>query len=609
MANSPIRVLVVAGSGRRETNCPAADSKAVFFAERVKEKLPKDWVVDVLNLGNDYVLPKIQSCNACVSTSMALCVWPCNCYKRHSFSEPDLMWDEDVYGRIYAADAILVCSPVNWYTMTSNLKLMFDRLVCANGGNPDEDLIGHKDGELAAKLEHSPEWKELSVNHLEGRTAGFFIYGDEGGDEIDSDGRPKILRHKEYFNPEGETRLGSTTKFYGPLIWQCRYSGIEVPESLVKQVAFGGGGKYSDNQIRHVKKNKEVLEKFDSWVNNVKVHVEKKGKVPLSKYPVPFRKPDSAMHPFLRQLQLLARTVLGNLYLHSIGYFASRYYSKKLRLFKHYQERGMKDVVKKIYGKIAKKEQKSCCGPTCCSENNKSVSEKLGYTKEELASIPEGSNMGLGCGNPVALASLKEGETVVDLGSGGGLDVFLAARKVGPRGKAIGIDMTQEMLDKANKNAARSGLKNVEFKLGDIENIPLEDNTADCIISNCVINLAEDKQKVFNEAFRILKPGGRLMVSDMVLLLELPKKLVECPELYAGCIAGALLKDDYIGKIKTAGFSSIEVQKEDPVSVTDYIGSDKVIGELSKDMSADDLKKIDETVVSVKISARKGAAK
>jgi len=138
-----MRIFVVAGSSRRKTNCPAADSKASFFAERIKEKLSTDWTVDILNIGNDYVLPKIQSCNGCVSTSMALCVWPCNCYKRHDFFEPDLMWDEDVYGRIYAADAILICSPINWYGPTSSIKLIFDRLVCANGGNPREDLIMH----------------------------------------------------------------------------------------------------------------------------------------------------------------------------------------------------------------------------------------------------------------------------------------------------------------------------------------------------------------------------------------------------------------------------------------------------------------------------------
>ncbi|PJC48858.1 MAG: hypothetical protein CO035_01265 [Candidatus Omnitrophica bacterium CG_4_9_14_0_2_um_filter_42_8] len=334
VTDKKMRVLVIAGSSRRVTNCPAADSKAKFFAERAKEKMPKDWVIDIFNAGNDYVLPKIQSCNACVSTSMALCVWPCNCYERHSFFEPDLMWDEDLYGRIYAADAIMVCAPVNWYNVTSSIKLLFDRLVCANGGNPDEKLIGHKDGALAAQLEHSPKWKELSVNHLEGRTAAFFTYGDEGGDEPADDGRPAILRHKEYFDPAEEAKMGYVSYFYGPVIWQCRHSGIETPERLIKQVAFGKGGKYSDNQIEELKEDKATLDEFDAWVKDVEEFVLKKGKVPPSKYPVPLRRPDSDMRPFLRQLQLLVRMVLGNLWLHSAGYFVSRYYAKKLRLYK-----------------------------------------------------------------------------------------------------------------------------------------------------------------------------------------------------------------------------------------------------------------------------------
>lgn len=327
-----MRVLVIAGSSRKATNCPAADSKASFFAARVKEKLPQNWVVDIFNIANDYVLPKIQSCNACVSTSMALCVWPCNCYKPHSFTEPDLMWDEDLYGRIYAADAIMICAPVNWYNATSSIKLMFDRLVCANGGNPREDLIKHKDANLAAKLEHSPAWKSLSLNHLEGRTAAFFIYGDEGGDELAQDGRPVILQHKEYFDPEKEAKLGKLVPYYSPIIWQCRYSGIEVPDKLVQEMVFGGDGKYSDNQIEQLKENNAVLDKFDRWVGDVQEFVLQKGKVPDSQFPIPLKKPDSAMHPLLRQLQLLVRTVTGNLWVHSLGYFVARYYARKYKL-------------------------------------------------------------------------------------------------------------------------------------------------------------------------------------------------------------------------------------------------------------------------------------
>ena len=265
----------------------------------------------------------------------------------------------------------------------------------------------------------------------------------------------------------------------------------------------------------------------------------------------------------------------------------------------------MKDFIKKIYGNIAKKTKKSCCGPTCCSDNNSKVSEKIGYTREELDSIPKNADMGLGCGNPVAIASLKKGETAVDPGSGGGIDAFLAAHKVGDSGKVIGIDMTEAMLEKATENAKTAGFKNVEFKLGDIENIPLDDNIADCVVSNCVINLAHDKQKVFNESFRILKPKGRLMVSDMVLVGTLPEKIAKSAGMYSGCIAGALQKNDYMEKIKKAGFKNIKIIKEDPVRISDYMGSDKVISELAGSMKEEEIKAIDSTVVSIKIGAEK----
>lgn len=264
----------------------------------------------------------------------------------------------------------------------------------------------------------------------------------------------------------------------------------------------------------------------------------------------------------------------------------------------------MKDFIKKIYGAIAREKKEKICGPTCCSANNSSVSERVGYTKEDLSAIPEEANLGLGCGNPIALASLKEGETVVDLGSGGGIDVFLAAKRVGDTGKAIGIDMTEDMLKKATANAQKGGFTNVEFRLGDIEDIPLEDGIADCVISNCVINLAEDKQKVFREAFRILKPGGRLMVSDMVLLADLPEEM-KSAEMYAGCIAGALKKDDYLNKIAAAGFGDVDILGEDPVHISDYVGSDKVLSSIAQNMTSEEIDNIDKTVVSIKISAKK----
>src|SRR5919109_19308 len=239
----PFRVFVIAGSDRRQYNCPGVDSKARTIAWRVADGLPQDWEIDVEDLGNVFGRPRIQSCNACVSTSMALCVWPCNCYEPQNDDEPDLMWDLDMYARLDLADAWAIVGPVNWYAPSSNLKLMFDRLVCMNGGNPREDLIDHKNPERAMALEHSPAWEELSRNHLEGRTAAFF----GGGDELDASGRPRLLRHPEYFDPGAEP-FEDERQVYAPLVWQCRYSGIEVPYHLWRYVEFGRGKKDSDNQ-------------------------------------------------------------------------------------------------------------------------------------------------------------------------------------------------------------------------------------------------------------------------------------------------------------------------------------------------------------------------
>ena len=196
-----------------------------------------------------------------------------------------------------------------------------------------------------------------------------------------------------------------------------------------------------------------------------------------------------------------------------------------------------------------------------CSSNKADLtSKKIGYTEKELRSVPEGANMNLGCGNPVALASLKEGETVVDLGSGGGYDCFLAANRVGKGGRVIGVDMTPEMLDKARENARKGRYENVEFRLGEIENLPVADNTADVIISNCVINLAPNKKRVFEEAFRVLKLGGRLMVSDIVLLKELPEAVKKKTH-PTSCVQGAILKDEYIDTIRQTGFQGVKIVK------------------------------------------------
>ena len=245
----PFRVLVIAGSDRRQYNCPGVDSKARAFMMRMADRLPPDWEIDVEDLGNVYARARIQSCNACVSTSMALCVWPCNCYEKGDKKEPDLMWDLDLYARLDLADAWAIIGPVNWYAPSTNLKAMFDRLVCMNGGNPREELIEHKNPELAMQLEHTAEWEELNVNHLEGRTAAFFCYGDGGGDELDQSGRPKKLRHKSWFDPEEEP-FENGRDAYAPLVWQSRYSGIEVPDHLWCYEEFGVGRKTATTRVR-----------------------------------------------------------------------------------------------------------------------------------------------------------------------------------------------------------------------------------------------------------------------------------------------------------------------------------------------------------------------
>lgn len=219
-------------------------------------------------------------------------------------------------------------------------------------------------------------------------------------------------------------------------------------------------------------------------------------------------------------------------------------------------EEERKRDVRQGYAKIASR-QRSCCGGSTSYEESK----KIGYSQADLETAPEGANMGLGCGNPVALASLKTGETVVDLGSGGGFDCFLAAKKVGQKGKIIGVDMTSEMIDKARENARKGKYPNVEFRLGEIENLPVADKTADVIISNCVINLSPNKKKVFQEAFRVLKPKGRLMVSDLVLLKALPKEINKVLD-PTSCVTGAIMKNEYLKTIKSVGFENVRIDEE-----------------------------------------------
>jgi arsenite methyltransferase len=274
----------------------------------------------------------------------------------------------------------------------------------------------------------------------------------------------------------------------------------------------------------------------------------------------------------------------------------------------------------------------SCCGSTAPTENSaldacntttcggairlpaeqreefmKKYSAQLGYTEDDLNNIPDGANLALGCGNPTAHASIKEGETVLDLGSGGGLDSFIAANKVGKTGKVIGVDMTPAMLSRARENAVKGNYDNVEFRLGEIENLPVADNSADLIISNCVINLSPDKEQVFREAFRVLKPGGRLMVSDIVLLKELPDAIRNNAQMYASCIGGAIMKDQYLGAIENAGFNDVEIINQSDFSTTELLLGDDDIREALGDQ-IETVQKIDQLDIdstSIKVKAIK----
>jgi arsenite methyltransferase len=231
----------------------------------------------------------------------------------------------------------------------------------------------------------------------------------------------------------------------------------------------------------------------------------------------------------------------------------------------------IRDAVRENYSKIVKDNSyfTGCgCGPEvdtgCCppstAESFDKISSKLGYSFEELKNVPEGANLGLGCGNPQAVAAIKDGETVIDLGSGAGFDVFLAANQVGDNGNVIGIDMTPSMISKARENAIKGKYNNVEFRLGEIENIPVQDNFADVIISNCVVNLSPEKQKVFNDSFRVLKSGGRIAISDVIATAELPEDIKNDIALYAGCVAGASTLDEVEKMLHKAGFTNIEVK-------------------------------------------------
>jgi len=269
----------------------------------------------------------------------------------------------------------------------------------------------------------------------------------------------------------------------------------------------------------------------------------------------------------------------------------------------------IKKVVREGYAKIAKQES-SCCAPvqSCCGglDIAQDISKKIGYTEEEVTAVPEGANLGLGCGNPVALASLREGEVVVDLGSGAGFDCFLTAQKVGKEGKVIGVDMTPEMIEKARENARKGEYENVEFRLGEIENLPVADNSCDVVISNCVINLSSDKRRVFVEAFRVLKPGGRLMISDIVLLKELPDFIKNSIEAYIGCLSGAIMKDEYIKTIKEAGFQDVKIIDETPFPI-ECMTNDPTAKAIMENMKIppEKISEIANMVISIKVSGVK----
>ena len=271
--------------------------------------------------------------------------------------------------------------------------------------------------------------------------------------------------------------------------------------------------------------------------------------------------------------------------------------------------KGVKHLVRENYGKVAREEKNSCgCSPCCCGAtmSAEELSMKAGYSGEEISEVPAGANLGLGCGNPVAIASLKEGETVLDLGSGPGFDCFLAANRVGKNGHVIGVDMTPDMLKRARENAEKGGYTNVEFRKGEIEDLPVDDCSVDVIISNCVINLSRDKQAVFHEAFRVLSPGGRINVSDIVVTERLPDFIRESGTGYTGCIAGALLKDEYLGCIEKAGFKDIEIVSE-AVFPLDQFTSDPVVQDILKDegITKERLAEIEKNVLSIKVRAYK----
>lgn len=269
----------------------------------------------------------------------------------------------------------------------------------------------------------------------------------------------------------------------------------------------------------------------------------------------------------------------------------------------------IRKAVREGYSRIAKQSNSCCVSSSPCCDTitiTENISKQIGYTEEDLQTVPEGANLGLGCGNPVAMASLKEGDIVLDLGSGAGFDCFLTATKVGKNGKVIGVDMTPEMVEKARANNEKGNYQNVEFRLGEIENLPVADSLVDVVISNCVINLSPKKRRVFEEAIRVLKPGGRLMVSDVVLLEAIPYAIQNSIEAYVGCIAGASMKDEYLRIIGSVGFEDIKVLEETSFPI-ECMTNDPTAQAIMKDLeiTPEMLSNLAKSVASVKVSATK----
>ncbi len=267
--------------------------------------------------------------------------------------------------------------------------------------------------------------------------------------------------------------------------------------------------------------------------------------------------------------------------------------------------------VKSGYADIVKRNTKKSFLPNffqCCDRKEiaTDIGKKIGYSEEELKNVPEDANLGIGCGNPTALASIKRGETILDLGSGAGFDCFLASRETGEKGKVIGVDITPEMVAKANKNAKKGNYKNVEFKIGEIENLPVESDSIDLIISNCVINLSNQKEQIFKEAFRVIKPNGRIMISDIILLNDLPDYVKNSVEGHIACLAGAVRKEDYINAITKAGFNEISIDKQAPFPIELMLNdpiAEKIVSE--NNLTEREIKEIANSIASISISAIK----